>query len=55
MSDDRKAELEKIIRERTEQIRTLTRDNARDAEELRGMHTMASWLTFLASTMPKEP
>lgn len=55
MSDDRKAELEHIIRERTAEIRRLTKENARDAEELRGMHDMVSWLTYLASTMPADP
>ena len=56
MSDDaRKAELEKIVRERTAEIRRLTQENARDAAELREMHDMVSWLTYLASTMPREP
>lgn len=55
MSEDRKAELERIVRDRAELIRTLTQENARDAEELRGYHDTVSWLTYLASTMPKEP
>ena len=55
MTDDRKAELERIVRERAAEIRRLTMENARDAEELRGMHDTVSWLTFLASTMPTEP
>jgi hypothetical protein len=51
VTEDRKAELERIIRARTEEIRRLTKENARDADELRTHHDAVSWLTFLASTM----
>ena len=51
MTADRKSELEKIIRARTEEIRRLTKENARDADELRTHHDAVSWLTFLATTM----
>lgn len=52
MSADRRAELETIVRDRAKEIRRLTKENARDAEELRSYHDTVSWLTFLASTMP---
>ena len=55
MSADRKAELEKIVRDRVIEIRRLTEENARDADELRQHHDTVSWLTFLATTMPTIP
>lgn len=51
MSAERKAELEDIIRKRTAEIRRLTEENARDAEELKPMHDIVSWIVFLSSTM----
>ena len=55
MSADRKAELEEAIRHRTAEIRRLTKENADAARELHTMHDPASWLVFLASTMPENP
>ena len=55
MTADRKAELERIVRDRAAEIRRLSAENARDAEELRTHHDAVSWLTFLASTLPEEP
>lgn len=55
MTTDRKAELERIVRERAQEIRRLTKENAVDAKELYEMHDPASWLVFLASTMPEDP
>jgi hypothetical protein len=54
VTPERKAELEEAIRLRTAEIRKLTKENSRDADELRGQHTVVSWLTFLSTTMPAE-